>query len=188
MVRPGDTALHAAVRDSAGCTLEKISSILEDAGCEGSRLALVNAKNAEGMTPLMIAAAGGGGHGLQSAARMAAVARFLLANGAAATVTSHSWSRRDAADYAQEHGKPRLAEEIRAVQREMIRAAGQDQVTPVPRETLHSRQHLVSFLSEQPSPLPPSTTAPLLMSPLVSQAGLGLWGALDRCYLSICIT
>ena len=112
----GETPLHAACR--AG-SLVAVNSLIESCSSEGLS-ELVNAKSVEGITPLMLAAAAGGGHGSESATEAAEIVRRLLSCGACAH--AHGRSRRSAADYADEHGKPRLAAELRKAAAEQLAA------------------------------------------------------------------
>lgn len=99
--------------------MEEVREILDGAGSAEEVNALVNSRSLDGFTPLMLAVSGGNARGAGSAsrARTAAVARLLLANGAAATADAHSSKRRTAADYAEIHGSRDLAGEIRRAER-----------------------------------------------------------------------
>jgi hypothetical protein len=110
-----ESALHTSCRSGS---LAAVNAVLDQ--CEDVRRA-VNAKTPTGVTPLMLAAAAGGGHGSERASEAAAVARLLLQHGALAHM--HNKSRRSAADYAIEHGKPRLAAELRRLAAEQLEAS-----------------------------------------------------------------
>ena len=103
-----ESPLHAACRAGSLAAARKIIDACEPGEIE----AIVNAKTAvTSVTPLMLAAAAGGGHGSPGASEAADLARLLLQHGACAHF--HSQSRRCAADYAMEHGKPRLAVQLK---------------------------------------------------------------------------
>ena len=116
-MRRGDTPLLHALRDE-NCSVDTVKAILDNTSSPSERHRLVNARCNEGFTPLMLAVSRGGGFGGEAAEKMVAVARFLLTNGATATLNAHAGKRRTAAEYAEIHGKRRLAEEIRCLQRQ----------------------------------------------------------------------
>ena len=113
----GETPLHAACR---AASLDLVRELLSECNIQQQQ-ALMDAKCFAGKTPLMLAAMAGGSSGSDRAREAVACARFLLACGANAY--AHSQSRRSAADYANEHGKPRLAEEIQRVATAQLQAA-----------------------------------------------------------------
>ena len=123
----GETPLHAACRAASLATVRELLS-----ACDiQQQQALTDAKCFAGKTPLMLAAMAGGSSGSDSAREAVACARFLLACGANAY--AHSQSRRSAADYANEHGKPRLAEEIQRVATAQLQAAAINDGTTMSR-------------------------------------------------------
>ena len=111
----GETTLHVLIRQQ-GTTAVDVANLLEDITDEDTRIALVNAKDFDGVTPLMVAAKSHGGY--PTGLEMVKVAHLLLATGATATVFAHSSTRRTAADYASEHGKPGLARALRELERD----------------------------------------------------------------------
>lgn len=126
-VSKGETPLHAACRAASLATVRELLS-----ACDiQQQQALTDAKCFAGKTPLMLAAMAGGSSGSDSAREAVACARFLLACGANAY--AHSQSRRSAADYANEHGKPRLAEEIQRVATAQLQAAAINDGTTMSR-------------------------------------------------------
>ena len=95
----GETALHKALRQKP-CSLDGLLGDTDDV----ATTVRVNAKNREGLTPLMLACM----------TRNADAARLLLAHGARRTVSARGGStRRTAADYAEEHGLRELAASLR---------------------------------------------------------------------------
>jgi len=121
----GENALHVAVR---AISMAQVQALIHACATDAERDALINAKSVEGKTPLMLAAMAGGVRGSATVTEAASIARLLLQSGARAN--PHSKSRRSAADYATEHGKPQLAEECRriaALQLSSAAAAATDQ-------------------------------------------------------------
>ena len=123
----GETPLHAACR---AASLDLVRELLSECNIQQQQ-ALMDAKCFAGKTPLMLAAMAGGSSGSDRAREAVACARFLLACGANAY--AHSQSRRSAADYANEHGKPRLAEEIQRVATAQLQAAAINDGTALSR-------------------------------------------------------
>lgn len=122
-----ESELHAALRRQPA-SLAEVRDVVHASDGQ-ARLTLVNAKSAEGVTPLMLAVqVGGGGRRRQNSpeAREAAeIVRFLLESGATLSVAAHGKSRRTAADYAAAHGKAELAERLKALEISALAACGE---------------------------------------------------------------
>ena len=103
-----ENTLHAALRRRDHAGVRTVVDAAED------RHALVNAKGASGVTPLMLAV-------LHLGNEAEATVSYLLEHGAATTVGAHGNSRRTAADYAKEHGLRALSESLQSLADEQIR-------------------------------------------------------------------
>lgn len=121
MSHDGSKALHNAL-SQPGCSPRDVEELLSAAIDDSERATMLRSRNRKDMTPLMVAAASGGGFGCESSTRMAGVCRVLLEHGAGVTVAAKGKTRLTAADYALRHGKRRLAAELRELEQAWLLA------------------------------------------------------------------
>eukprot|EP00951_Prasinocladus_malaysianus_P046834 scaffold647984_cov43-Prasinocladus_malaysianus.AAC.1 len=116
-LRTGDNALHLAIRQRPAFTLAAIVAAVEAAGGPVERAKLVNLKDRNGDTPLMLAVQEATyAKQLVPPETLTSVVRYLLANGAVESILTRSSKRRTAADRAEEHNMHHLALELRALE------------------------------------------------------------------------
>jgi hypothetical protein len=151
----GESALHVLIR-SPTCCLADIEALVESVATESERHALCNAKSTNGTTPLMIAAMSGGRYPAPRAVEMTSIARYLLDRGGAGrTITASAGKRLRAADLAEQHGKVRLAAELRALEAAQLGAWRAEQ------EQLHEQASGTASLADCSFAAAPAAAPPV---------------------------